>query len=200
MSAETKIFPYREISDEENTYLKLMIGMPNPERNRVNKIFEVGGSPLLRTNERMIRYMGFALSHTVEEFGDKSNAAQHLFSGGALFYAAVFHQVNRATKLPIYEAAFEVLEQQDIRNLIFDGPPALRSTTPAFCYLLDGILPTFEGNSEELARLAFIGASAVHRIVIESDKYNPVLPDSLHAIEVDPTFQDLRDAFGELDE
>lgn len=187
------LFPYRDLTMDEARDLRFLIGEPDPKRNQVTAILG-GGQETLRSSPRILRLMQATMTHTIQELGSDQETGRRLFLGGALFFSSVFQYVNRASKLPVYDEALQVCEQRDSRDLIMDGPSQLKTEAKTFYKLLEMTVPVFDAGNEP-EEIAFIGASALHVLVIESLKYRPVLPEQLAAYETDSSLQELSEMF-----
>ncbi|MBC7708297.1 hypothetical protein H7Y63_03670 [Polaromonas sp.] len=193
MSAENVPFPQRELTGAEVKNFTLITGRPQP--NRQDTIaFLNGGLYPIKSNTRLMWLMNATMVHTLADLGANNETGRRLFSSGALLTSSVYQFVNGETDLLIHDSALTALEQREQRDLMLDGPQLLRQQAGGLCVLLERILPVLDPG-DELPELAYIGASTVHQVLLESQRLNPPIAPELHAYEVDETWQDLSAIF-----
>lgn len=193
MSAELLRFPQRALTTTELKYCRQKIGIPEPDRQQTLS-FLGGGQQSLKSNPRMLRLMDAISIHTLESLGATNLTGRRLFTGGALLVSSVYLFVNGQTDLDVQDQALTNMEQNCVRDFILDGPDLLKQQASGVCQLLDRLMPALDPG-DELKEIAYIGASAVHQVLLESEQAKPILPAQLAAYEVDESWQQLANLF-----
>lgn len=193
MSAEQLKFPQRQLTAVEVNIFHRITGIPQPDRQHTISFLRGGQDPIKR-NTRMLRLMSSSMAHTLEEIGANSVTAQRLFSSGALLVSSVCQFVNGEPNLYIDDGALTTMEEKEILDLVLDGPEVLKEQSNDIYRLLDRLLPVLDPGDEP-KELIYIGASAVHQVLLESQRLIPPIPAQLAAYEVDESLRDLSDLF-----
>ena len=193
MSAEQLKFPQRALTTTELKCCRQMTGIPRPDRQQTIS-FLGGGQQSLKSNPRMLLLMSALSIHTLETLGASNLTGRRLFTGGALLVSSVYLFVNGQTDLYTNDESLTNFEQKCYRELILDGPDCLKQQASGVAELLERLVPMLDPG-DELKEIAYIGASAVHQVLLESEQARPILPAQLAAYETDENWQQLVDLF-----
>ena len=196
MSVEKLQFPLRRLTLDEIKNCRMITGQPQPDRQRTIGFLRGGEYPL-KQNTRMMWLMNVTLAHTLQDLGAYNETGMRLFSSGALLVSSLYQFVNHQTDLVVHDKALDSMEQRDQREIVLDGPLMLQQQAGDICNLLDRLMPVLDPGDEP-EQLAFIGASALYQVLIESQQLAPQItpiPEQLAAYEEDASLQALSELF-----
>lgn len=186
-------FPLRDINPDEVAQIREIFGRPVPNPDFVRHFIEVGGRPLLKENERMLRFMWLTAKGASDYLDVPHDESSRAITAGGMLYAGVYQYFNTKSTLQIRTEAISAIEDLEMDDVILAARDNIRKEGKNFLGLLEAVAPAMQVERRYM-ELAQIGAGALHLVVHEEDRQTA----SLFDYEQDPDLADLQEMFKAL--